>query len=308
MASDVPNAASDSSRGCESLSSVSALRENDDPQGMTQDTQGPVARLTSSALENLEDMPLNDKIAHMHNDPQVQTLIQLALSQQMQMQTQQMQMQMPLDAAAAEPADADANSHAEPADADANSHGEPADSDADADADANSDGYPEAEPAADADADAADATPADADADAADAKPSDADTVYRMAQQRVHEVEMEMEMAKAQAEADTVALQEKFDAEGEEEEEDPCPQAHSWLAQADVNEGVEPASCQPEDGVLPPNDDGPAPPTLWGCSKCRHNVAIGCRTCNPGRFSGKPNQTRYTKKRPAASMDLGSGL
>ena len=291
MASDVPNAASDSSRGCESLSSVSALRENDDPQGMTQDTQGPVARLTSSALENLEDMPLNDKIAHMHNDPQVQTLIQLALSQQMQMQTQQMQMQMPLDAAAAEPADADANSHAEPADADANSHGEPADSDADADA--NSDGYPEAEPAADADADAADATPADADADAADAKPSDADTVYRMAQQRVHEVEMEMEMAKAQAEADTVALQEKFD------EEEKVP----GIAQAEVDEEEEPASGQPEDGVLPPNDDGPAPPTLWGCSKCRHNVAIGCRACNPGRFIGKPNQVKNTKKRPAASMD-----
>ena len=293
MASDVPNAASDSSRGCESLS-VSAPRENDDPQGMTQDTQGPVARLTSSALENLEDMPLNDKIAHyMHNDPQVQTLIQLALSQQMQMQTQQMQMQMPLDAAAAEPADADANSHAEPADADANSHGEPADSDADADADANSDGYPEAEPAADADADAADATPADADADAADAKPSDAYTVYRMAQQRVHEVEMEMEMAKAQAEADTVALQEKFD----EEEEVP------GIAQAEVDEEEEPASGQPEDGVLPPNDDGPASPTLWGCPKCRHNVAIGCRTCNPGRFSDKPNQVKNTKKRPAASMD-----
>ena len=286
MASDVPNAASDSSRGCESLSSVSALRENDDPQGMTQDTQGPVARLTSSALENLEDMPLNDKIAHMHNDPQVQTLIQLALSQQMQMQTQQMQMQMPLDAAAAEPADADANSH-----------GEPADSDADADADANSDGYPEAEPAADADADAADATPADADADAADAKPSDADTVYRMAQQRVHEVEMEMEMAKAQAEADTVALQEKFD----EEEEVP------GIAQAEVDEEEEPASGQPEDGVLPPNDDGPAPQTIWGCSKCRHS-AIGCRGCNPGRFRDKPNQVKNTKKRPAASMDLESGL
>ena len=297
MASDVPNAASDSSRGCESLSSVSALRENDDPQGMTQDTQGPVARLTSSALENLEDMPLNDKIAQMHSDPQVQTLIQLALSQQMQMQTQQMQMQMPLDAAAAEPADADANSHAEPADADANSHGEPADADADADADANSDGDPEAEPAADADADAADAKPADADADAADAKPSDADTVYRMAQQRVHEVEMEMEMAKAQAEADAVALQEKFD----EEEEVP------GIAQAEVDEEEEPASGQPEDGVLPPNDDGPAPQTIWGCSKCRHS-AIGCRGCNPGRFRDKPNQVKNTKKRPAASMDSESGL
>ena len=286
MASDVPNAASDSSRGCESLSSVSALRENDDPQGMTQDTQGPVARLTSSALENLEDMPLNDKIAQMHSDPQVQTLIQLALSQQMQMQTQQMQMQMPLDAAAAEPADADANSH-----------GEPADADADADADANSDGDPEAEPAADADADAADAKPADADADAADAKPSDADIVYRMAQQRVHEVEMEMEMAKAQAEADAVALQEKFD----EEEEVP------GIAQAEVDEEEEPASGQPEDGVLPPNDDGPAPQTIWGCSKCRHS-AIGCRGCNPGRFRDKPNQVKNTKKRPAASMDSESGL
>ena len=67
MASNVPNAPSDSSRGYESLGSVSAPRENDDPQGMTQDTQGPVARLTSSALDNLEDMPLNDKIAKFYS-------------------------------------------------------------------------------------------------------------------------------------------------------------------------------------------------------------------------------------------------
>ncbi len=67
MASNVPNAPSDSSRGYESLGNVSAPRENDDPQGMTQDTQGPVARLTSSALDNLEDMPLNDKIAKFYS-------------------------------------------------------------------------------------------------------------------------------------------------------------------------------------------------------------------------------------------------
>ena len=153
----------------------------------------------------------------------------------------------------------------------------------------------EAEPAADvdADADAADAKPADADADAADAKPADADTVYRMAQQRVHEVEMEMEMAKAQAEADLVALQEKMD-----EDEVPTP-ADDIAPSAAPSQ--QPASGQP-DGVLPPNDDGPAPQTLWGCSKCRQS-AMGCRGCNPGRFTGKPMQVKNTMKRPAASMN-----
>jgi hypothetical protein len=100
-------------------------------------------------------------------------------------------------------------------------------------------------------------------------------------------------MAKAQAEADVVALQEKIDGE-----EVPTP-ADDIAPSAAPSQ--QPASGQP-DGVLPPNDDGPAPQTLWGCSKCRHS-ANGCRGCNPGRFRDKPNQVKNIKKRPAASMD-----